>query len=171
MCFCWVCVCSSLSAPSRPDPVLKANSLYKKRLIGPSQTHRHILISRLCDLSHTPWRNTFMVFLHVCTCVFLCTHTLLLMTDEMDPHHHHPPHRLSHCFYSQRNEAPRLTLTPWYIADPLLPTRRGGKVTATVPLQAASIPEQIPIQFPSHSKERQLGVLLIFFYFLFYVFF
>lgn len=35
-------------------------------------------------------------------------------------------------------------------------------MTASVPLQASCISGQIPIQFPSHSKERQLGVLFIF---------
>lgn len=34
------------------------------------------------------------------------------------------------------------------------PTQQGAKVTVTVPLQAAYISEQIPIQFRTHSKER-----------------
>lgn len=58
-------------------------------------------------------KKMFMVFF---TCCFQSAYTCVLMMDKMDS----PPlHGLSQCFYSQRNEPPRLTLTPWYITTPL----------------------------------------------------
>lgn len=87
------------------------------------------------------------VCLCVCVCMFYCAQTL---TDEMDP----PLSQSVSVFLQPEKRGPQTHINTLIYHRSTARVQQGGKVTATVPLQAAYISEQIPIQFPSHSKER-----------------